>query len=112
MTEELTTQTNLNARQLAVVKRKNEIQQQESELRKMLPPSIPTEKFIRTVQTAVTLNPDLAEADKNSVLTACMKAAADGLVLDGRETTLTVYNSKQKDGSYKKMAQYIPSIWL
>ena len=71
----------------------------EADLKKMLPPSIPSDKFVRTVQTAITLNPDLAEADKNSVLTSCMKAAADGLVLDGREAALTIYNTKQKDGS-------------
>ncbi len=100
----------LNPRQLAVVQRKNDIQQQESELRKMLPPSIPADKFVRTVQTAITLNPDLAEADKNSVLVACMKAASDGLVLDGREAALTIYNVKQKDGSWKKLAQYIPMV--
>ena len=93
-----------------VVQRKNEIQAQEAELKKMLPPSIPSDKFVRTVQTAITLNPDLAQADKNSVLTACMKAASDGLVLDGREAALTIYNTKQKDGSYKKMAQYIPMV--
>ena len=93
-----------------VVQRKNEIQAQEAELKKMLPPSIPSDKFVRTVQTAITLNPDLAQADKNSVLTACMKAASDGLVLDGREAAQTIYNTKQKDGSYKKMAQYIPMV--
>lgn len=110
MTEDLNAQPKLNPRQLAVINRKNEIQQQEAELRKMLPPSIPSDKFVRTVQTAITLNPDLAEADKNSVLTSCMKAASDGLVLDGREAALTIYNTKQKDGSYKKMAQYIPMV--
>ena len=110
MTEDLSTQSKMNPRQLAVVKRKNEVQQQEAELKKMLPPGIPSDKFIRTVQTAITLNPDLAEADKNSVLTSCMKAASDGLVLDGREAALTIYNTKQKDGTWKKVAQYIPMV--
>ena len=109
MTNELATKT-LNPRQQMVLKRKDEIQAMESDLKKMLPASIPSDKFIRTVQTAITLNPDIAEADKTSVLSSCMKAAADGLVLDGREATLTIYNSKQKDGSYKKMAQYIPMV--
>jgi recombination protein RecT len=110
MTEDLSTQPKMNPRQLAVMRRKNEVQQQEGELRKMLPASIPSDKFVRTVQTAITLNPDLAEADKNSVLTACMKAASDGLVLDGREAALTIYNVKQKDGTWKKVAQYIPMV--
>ena len=110
MTEELTTQTKPTPRSQLVVTRKNDIQGIEGDIKKMLPPSVPSDKFVRTVQTAITLNPDLAEADKNSVLTSCMKAAADGLVLDGREAALTIYNTKQKDGSYKKMAQYIPMV--
>src|SRR3954454_16240199 len=107
MTNELAV-NNLTPKQQLVVKRKNEIAAMESDLKKMLPPSLPSDKFIRTVQTAIALNPDIAEADKSSVLGACMKAAADGLVLDGREAVLTVYNTKQKDGSYKKVAQYLP----
>jgi recombination protein RecT len=110
MTNDLSTQTKLNPRQQLVVQRKNEIQMLEADLKKMLPPSLPSDKFVRTVQTAITLNPDLAEADKNSVLNACMKAAADGLVLDGREAALTIYNVKQKDDTWKKAAQYIPMV--
>ena len=110
MTNDLEVQKNLNPKQQMVLKRKNEIQQMESDLKKMLPPSLPSDKFIRTVQTAIALNPDIAEADKTSVLSACMKAAADGLVLDGREAALTIYNTKQKDGSWKKVAQYIPMV--
>lgn len=113
MTEDLSTQPKPTARQQLVVQRKNEIQSLESDLKKMLPPSLPSDKFVRTVQTAVTLNPDLAEADKNSVLNACMKAAADGLVLDGREAALTIYNTKVKRNGQEqwvKMAQYIPMV--
>src|SRR4051794_21046175 len=101
MSEELAVKT-MNPKQQMVLKRKNEIQQMESDLKKMLPPSLPSDKFIRTVQTAIALNPDIAEADKTSVLSACMKAAADGLVLDGREAALTIYNTKQKNGEWKK----------
>lgn len=113
MTEDLATQPKPTSRQQLVVQRKNEIQQQEAEIKKMLPASVPSDKFVRTVQTAITLNPDLAEADKNSVLNACMKAAADGLVLDGREAALTIYNTKVKrngQDTWVKMAQYIPMV--
>jgi recombination protein RecT len=110
MSTDLSIQKTLNPKQQLVVQRKNEIQSMESDLKKMLPPSLPSDKFIRTVQTAITLNPDLAECDKTSVLGACMKAAADGLVLDGREAVLNIYNTKQKDGSWKKAAQYIPMV--
>ena len=110
MANDLSIQKSPTSKQQMVITRKNEIASMESDLKKMLPPSLPSDKFIRTVQTAITLNPDLAECDKTSVLASCMKAAADGLVLDGREATLTIYNAKQKDGSYKKLAQYIPMV--
>lgn len=110
MTEDLNPQPKPTSRQQLVVQRKTDIQLIESDLKKMLPPSLPSDKFVRTVQTAITLNPDLAEVDKNRVLNACMKAAADGLVLDGREAALIIYNVKQKDGSWKKAAQYIPMV--
>src|ERR1700709_561055 len=110
MSTELALSKTLNPKQQLVVQRKNEIQSMESDLKKMLPPSLPSDKFIRTVQTAITLNPQLAECDKTSVLGACMNAAADGLGPDGREATLTIYNTKQKDGSWKKAAQYIPMV--
>lgn len=110
MTNELAAQKTLSPKAQLMVQRKNEIASMEADLKKMLPPSLPSDKFIRTVQTAITLNPDIAEADKTSVIASCMKAAADGLVLDGREAALTIYNTKQRDGSFKKMAQYIPMV--
>lgn len=91
----------------AVAIRKEEVGALQTELAKMLPSTIPADKFVRTVQTAITLNPDLAEADKQSVLGACMRAASDGLIPDGREGAIVVYNAKQKDGSYKKTAQWL-----
>ena len=113
MTEELATQTKPTSRQQLVVQRKNDIKNLEDDFKKMLPSTLPSDKFVRTVQTAITLNPDIAEAEKNSVLNACMKAAADGLVLDGREAALTIFNTKvKKNGqdTWVKMAQYIPMV--
>ncbi len=77
----------------------------ESELKKVLPKAMPSDKFLRTVLTAVQLNPGIAEANTKSVLAACMKAAADGLLLDGREAVLVVYRSKAGP-----MAQYLPMV--
>ena len=110
MATELSVQKTPNPQQQLVIQRKNDIQSMEADLKKMLPASLPSDKFIRTVQTAITLNPEIAQCDKNSVLASCMKAAADGLVLDNREATLTIYNTKQKDGTWKKAAQYIPMV--
>lgn len=93
-----------------VTKRKNEIATIAQDIQQVT--AIPhfADKFVRTAQLAVTMNPDIAKCDKLSVLNACMKAAGDGLVLDGREAALVTFNTKQKDGSYKPVAQYMPML--
>ena len=69
------------------------------EFKKALPGHIPVEKFIRTVQTALTMNPDLSRAGETreglqSLMTACTKAATDGLILDGREAALVTFKGQ------------------
>lgn len=73
----------------------------EAEFANALPPQIPVQKFIRTTVTAVQMNPSLLDADRRSVLAACMKAAQDGLLIDGREAAVVCYG---------KNAQYMPMI--
>jgi len=70
-----------------------------------LPPQIPVDKFIRTAITAVQMQPDLLGADRKSLLGACMKAAQDGLLLDGREAAPVIFNTKEG-----KKVQYMPMI--
>ncbi|MFY9341199.1 MAG: recombinase RecT [Planctomycetota bacterium] len=77
----------------------------EAEFGMALPPQIPTQKFIRTTITALQMNADLLDADRRSVLAACMKAAQDGLLVDGREAALVVFSLKGT-----KTAQYMPMI--
>lgn len=86
------------------------VQKLEGEFLAALPPQIDVNKFIRTLMTSVQMNPELLEADRKSLLSACMKAAQDGLLLDGREAALVVYNTKDKDGRFAKMAQYMPMV--
>lgn len=96
-----------------VVARKNDIAGMQAEFARSLPPSIPADKFVRTVQTAITMNPQIAECNKQSVLNACMKAASDGLILDGREAALTVYNvnkGTKENPKWEKEAQYQPMV--
>ncbi len=78
----------------------------EGDLQKVLPKAIPSAKFIRTVHTALQLNPGIVEASINSILASCLKAAADGLLLDGREAALVVYRSKKGP-----VAQYLPMVY-
>lgn len=75
------------------------------EFKAALPPQIPVEKFIRTTLTAVQMNPELLSADRRSLLGAAMKAAQDGLLMDGREAAPVIFRTK--DGP---KVQYMPMV--
>lgn len=78
-----------------------------------LPRHIPVDRFMRVVQTAVNGNPDLMGADRRTLFESAMKAAQDGLLPDGREGALVIYNAKAKvDGQDRwiKKVQWMPMI--
>lgn len=78
-----------------------------------LPSHIKPEKFQRVVLTVVQSTPDLLEADRQSLFDSCIKCASDGLIPDGREAALTVFNTKVKRGGrdeWIKKVQYIPMM--
>ncbi len=78
-----------------------------------LPRHIPHERFARVIMTAVQRNPDLLAADRQSLWNSAMQAAADGLLPDGREGALVIYNTKEKqDGRdvWIKKVQWLPMI--
>lgn len=83
------------------------LERRKKDFEDVLPPQIPVERFIRTTITAIQLNPDLLAAERTSLLASTMKAAQDGLLCDGREAALVIYNTKQGDNWVKK-AQYMP----
>ncbi|MEQ1890738.1 MAG: recombinase RecT [Alphaproteobacteria bacterium] len=86
------------------------MQQMRPEFEKVLPQGVTAEKFVRTVITAIQTNPALAEPSiRASLMNACMKAAADGLLPDGRESALLIRNNKEKtpDGDkWRKEVNY------
>lgn len=74
---------------------------------------IEPERFLRMVKNSILRDPKIAEATTQSVFLECMKAAADGLVLDGREATLTRFNGrKQINGKWETVTEvaYIPMV--
>lgn len=71
------------------------------QLSSVLPAHIPPAKFMRTVVGAVQNNPGILDCDRNTLFSACQKAAQDGLVLDGREAALVKFGSS---------AQYMPMV--
>ena len=85
------------------------------EFKKALPGHIPAEKFVRTVQTAVQMNPQIGSACNTaggiqSLMAACTKAATDGLILDGREAALVTFRQKTGDNQWEDRVQYIPMV--
>lgn len=73
------------------------------EFNKALPGHISTERFVRTAQTAIALTRNIDKVkNPQSLLAACTKAAADGLILDGREAALVI--------DYNGEAQYRPMM--
>lgn len=79
----------------------------ESEFARALPKHIPSERFTRIAVSAVNSNPELLspDIDRRSLYAAVMKAAQDGLVIDGREAALVTF--KGKNGT---TAQYLPMV--
>lgn len=78
-----------------------------------LPSHIKPEKFQRVLLTVVQSTPDLLEADRQSLFDSCIKCASDGLIPDGREAALTVFNTKVKRNGrdeWIKKVQYIPML--
>lgn len=85
----------------------------EGMLEKALPKGVTKDKFMRTALQGIQTHRDkdkLASADRNSFYLAVQKAASDGLLLDGREAALIVFNTKQPNGSYVQEVQYLPMV--
>jgi recombination protein RecT len=77
-----------------------------------LPAHIPVERFMRVVLTATQNDPALMNADRGSFFTACLRAAQDGLLPDGRDGALVIYKTKVKDKESGK-EEWIPKVqWM
>lgn len=78
-----------------------------------LPMQVSTRKFMRACVTAFQNSEDLQECVVDTVISACTKAACDGLLLDGREAALVSFNKNvgtfQKP-IWQKHAQYMPMV--
>lgn len=104
-------------RDLAAMPLDQAIQANTQQFANALPAHIPVERFKRVVMTAISSNPDLAKADRRSLFNSAVKAAQDGLLPDGRDGALVVYNTSVKvnDASgtrWEKVAlvQWLPMI--
>ena len=91
------------------------LDQREPEFAKSLPATIPSQKFLRVVKDAIGRNRELMECTPASVINACAKAAQDGLLIDGREAALVIFDKRQQvNGKWQTVAreaQYIPMVF-
>lgn len=105
---------NQQSNQVAPPSFREQFTKMEGELKMALPAHMPVERFMRVVLTAVNGNPDLLNADRQSLFESSMKAAQDGLLPDGREGALVVYNTNvAKPGQEKrwvKKVQWMPMV--
>lgn len=85
----------------------------EGQFKLALPKHIPVDRFIRVIQTAAATSPDLVQADRTSFFAACMKAAQDGLLPDGKESAIVTFNTNvggKGNPKWIKKAQFMPMV--
>ena len=85
-----------------------EIQSREDRLASLLPGHVDKDRFIASAIEAVRQTPRLLSATPQSLFSAITKSAQDGLMPDAREGVIVVYREKQKDNSWKEVAQWNP----
>jgi recombination protein RecT len=96
-----------------------QLEQMGREFSTVLPQHIPVDRFKRIAITAINQNPDLLLADRKSLFGACMRAAQDGLLPDGREGALVIFNTKVKvptegggvQEKWIKAVQWMPMVY-
>jgi phage RecT family recombinase len=65
----------------------------QAQIRASLPPSVSLDKFTAVTIAAVNHNPDLLNADRQSFYNAVVKSAQEGLLPDGQDAILNIYNT-------------------
>jgi recombination protein RecT len=85
-----------------------------NEIASLLPPGVSLDRFTQTTIVAIQHAPDVLGADRQSLYNAISRAAADGLMPDGKEGALVVFNQKFKgrDGkdAYMKVVKWMPMV--
>lgn len=84
-----------------IAKLRHDLEAMAPEFLAVLPPQIKIETFKRVVLTALQTTTGLAECTPKSIWNACMRAANDGLLPDGREAAIV---------PYAKEATYMPMV--
>lgn len=91
-----------------------ELKARENEIASILPPNVDKNRFIASAIAAVKQTPEILMATKRSIFSALTKSAQDGLIPDGREGVITVYNTnvakRGEPDRWEKHAQWNPMV--
>lgn len=96
--------------EVARVIRSDDMQKQ---VKTLLPPSVGIDKFTEVTIAAIQNNPDVLEADRDSLYRACVSAARRGLLPDKREGALVIYNTNvgtSDQPRWMKLVQFMPMV--
>jgi recombination protein RecT len=77
----------------------------QAQIQASLPPSVSIERFTAVTIAAINHNQALLSADRQSFYNAVVKAAQEGLLPDGQDAVLNIYNTKV-DNKWIKKVQY------
>lgn len=86
---------------------------QEPTYRRLLPPEISVDIFTTMALNAFWQNPDLLRAHRKSIVQALLQSCRAGLLPDGREGVIVVYETNVNVGGRKQrlpVAQWIPMV--
>jgi recombination protein RecT len=75
---------------------KQQLTRMTPEFAKILPPHVSPDKFTRVVTTAIINMPSLIDCDRRSLYQACVQAATDGLMPDGREGAIVPFAGRAR----------------
>jgi phage RecT family recombinase len=80
----------------------------------LLPPGVTYDRFTQTIIIALQHNPDLLSADRQSLYNAISRCAADGLMPDGKDGALVIFNvnrgPKGQPPQWVKVVQWMPMV--
>jgi phage RecT family recombinase len=91
---------------IPLIEFRGQLEQRTDEFAAALPSHIKPEHFQRVALTAVQVNPKLLTVERRSLLTALMRCAQDGLIPDGRQAALVIFNTRERG----PIAQYMPMV--
>lgn len=92
---------------------KSKLDTLDTEMKSLLGSADAVQRFKRVVLNAVIETESLLEADRVSLLTACTKAAKDGLMPDGVQATLNIYRTNigtRDNPRWVNKVQYLPMV--